>query len=99
MLIQSIACGEGTYVPTLLSGCWNPFNPETKIKFAIPKSALTKVSIYEVLGREVSVIVNEELKTGIYSVSWNAENFPSGVYFYKIKSGEFTSAKKMILLK
>ncbi len=77
----------------------NPFNPSTKIKFALPKAAFTKISIYDVLGREASVIVNEQLNAGSYEINWNAENLPSGVYFYKIESGDFTDSKKMILVK
>ncbi len=77
----------------------NPFNPSTKIKFALPQSAFTKVSIFDVLGKETVVLVNGELKPGSYEINWNADNFPSGVYFYKIVSGDFVDSKKMILLK
>ncbi len=85
----------------------NPFNPETKIKFSLPKSAFTKINIYDVLGREVGLIVNQQLNAGEYEVSWNANNYPSGIYFYKIqaddpgtKSGtSFTQTKRMVLVK
>jgi len=77
----------------------NPFNPSTKIKFALMKDAFTKISVYDELGREAAVLVNEELKAGSYETNWNAENFPSGVYFYKIESGDYTASKKMILIK
>jgi len=80
----------------------NPFNPETKIKFAIPvgngrdRSVLI---IFDALGREIETLVKEQLSPGTYEVNWNASNHPSGVYFYKLISGDFTETKKMILLK
>jgi len=77
----------------------NPFNPTTKIKFDIPKSSFTRLSIYDVLGREVSVLVNEDLKAGSYSIELNASNMPSGVYFYKLTAGDFSEVKKLVLVK
>jgi len=84
---------------TLSQNFPNPFNPATTIKFSLPKAAFTKVTVYDALGREDAVIVNELLNVGSYETSWNAENFPSGVYFYKIESGDYTASKKMILIK
>ncbi len=79
----------------------NPFNPSTRIRFEISGSSATHTlfSVYDMLGREVSTLVNEELKPGNYEVDWNAENYPSGVYFYKLSAGESTETRKMILLK
>ncbi len=77
----------------------NPFNPATKIKFDVPKASFTKLIIYDLLGREVAVLVNEELKPGTYQADWNASNYSSGVYFYKIVSGDFVETKKMVLMK
>ena len=77
----------------------NPFNPSTKINFGIPKSAAVKLLIYDMLGREAAILVNEELKAGNYSVEWNALSFASGVYFYRIESIDFTQTKKMVLIK
>jgi hypothetical protein len=77
----------------------NPFNPSTKIKFAIPKSSFTKLTIYDVLGRQVRSLVNEELKPGIYEAEFNASDIPSGVYFYRITAVEFSETRKMILIK
>jgi flagellar hook assembly protein FlgD len=77
----------------------NPFNPVTKIKFDIPKSAYSVIKIYDNLGREVSTLVSGGLKAGKYEVEWNAANYPSGVYYYKITSGDFTDSKKMVLVK
>ncbi len=81
----------------------NPFNPTTKIKFSIPPSrgagGVTELAIYDILGREVSVLLNEELKPGTYEVEWNASNYPTAVYFYKFISGNYSETKKMVLIK
>ena len=77
----------------------NPFNPVTKIKFAVPLSSQIQLKLYDILGREVDVLVNNELKPGVYEVSYNASKLASGVYFYKLSTGEFTDTKKMLLVK
>jgi hypothetical protein len=82
----------------------NPFNPSTKIRFSIPsegqKQAFeVRLRIYDILGHEVTKLVNEKLKPGTYEIDWNAENYPSGVYFFTISSGNFFDSKKMILLR
>lgn len=77
----------------------NPFNPVTNIKFDIPKSGLVKITVYDLLGREVTSLVNQQMQPGSYSVDWDASNYPSGVYFYRIETETFTDSKKMILLK
>jgi len=82
----------------------NPFNPQTKIKFAVPsnvkgQTSNVKLIIYDLLGREVATIVNEELKSGTYEVDWDGSNYSSGVYFYKIISNDFVETKKMVLMK
>ena len=77
----------------------NPFNPQTKIKFAVPKSSFTKLIIYDLLGREVTTLVNEELKPGTYEADWDGSNFSSGVYFYKLVAGDFVETNKMVLMK
>lgn len=77
----------------------NPFNPSTNIKFQIPKSGFVNMVIYDILGCEMATLVNEELKPGTYEVSWDAANYPSGVYFYRIKTPENIEVKKMILIK
>ncbi len=77
----------------------NPFNPNSKIKFQISKFAITKLIIYDVLGKEVSTLINEQLNPGTYEVNWDASNFPSGVYFYRLQTETFTESKKMLLIK
>lgn len=77
----------------------NPFNPVTYIGFDLPKATLVQITIYDLLGREVDVIVNQFMTAGRYKADWDATNFASGVYFYKIEAGSFVDRKKMIVLK
>jgi agmatine deiminase len=82
----------------------NPFNPATKIKFDIPPSAgielqNVRLVIYDILGREILTPVNEKLNAGSYEYEFNASGLPSGVYFYKLTSGNYSNTKKLILLK
>jgi photosystem II stability/assembly factor-like uncharacterized protein len=77
----------------------NPFNPQTNIKFEIPKSSFVTIKVFDALGREIETIANENLNAGIYKVSWDASLYPSGIYFYKIISQEYSESKKMILIK
>ena len=77
----------------------NPFNPATKVKFDLPNAGFTKLFIYDILGREITALVNENLTAGTYEVEWNASAYPSGMYFYKLESGYFSEVRKMILVK
>lgn len=82
----------------------NPFNPETKIKFGLPANADVRISVYDLLGREVDVVVNSKLDAGEYLASWNAVNFSSGIYFYRIEAKDsggnsFTETRRMVLVK
>ncbi|MBW7888535.1 MAG: T9SS type A sorting domain-containing protein [Bacteroidetes bacterium] len=77
----------------------NPFNPETNINFQLSSGAFTTLKVYDLVGREVSTLVNEQLNAGRYSVRWNAANFASGIYFYKLTAGSFTQVKKMMVMK
>ncbi|MBL7127880.1 MAG: T9SS type A sorting domain-containing protein [Ignavibacteria bacterium] len=79
----------------------NPFNPTTNIKFEIPKdyNGLVTLNIYDITGREIAKLVNQNLTTGQYNVSWNANNFATGIYFYKLDAGDFSEVKRMILIK
>lgn len=77
----------------------NPFNPVTKIRFDIPKKQLVNIKIFDILGREVANPVNEKLIEGTYEVEWDASNYPSGIYFYKMITESFITTKKMILVK
>lgn len=78
----------------------NPFNPVTKIKYDLPKSVKVTVKVYDIIGREVTTLINNEFKNaGRYQVEWNAQNYASGVYIYRIEAGDYTQVKKMVLVK
>ena len=77
----------------------NPFNPVTVIDYQLPKSSNVRIRIFDVLGKEVDALVNEVQSAGVHNVTWNAANMPSGVYFYRIDAGSFSSIKKMVLIK
>jgi hypothetical protein len=77
----------------------NPFNPVTKINFAIAKQGLVTIKVYDIVGREVTTLINEVRNPGYYSLDFNGLNFASGVYFYKLTSGTFSDIKRMVLVK
>jgi hypothetical protein len=100
-------CVEGTYsnAPVTaektfrLSNYPNPFNPSTNVSFYLPKAGNVTLKIYDLLGREVATLVDDNLNAGSYSVEWNAANYSSGIYLYKLKSADFSETKKMLLVK
>jgi len=77
----------------------NPFNPTTTIQYSLMKPGLVTLAVYDLLGRRVSLLVNQNETAGEHSVNFDASRFSSGVYFYRLESGSFTSIKKMMLLK
>jgi hypothetical protein len=77
----------------------NPFNPETRINYSIQKAGMVSLVVYDMLGRQVASLVNDYKTAGSYIVEFNASNLSSGVYYYKLISGEFTDTKKMIVIK
>jgi len=77
----------------------NPFNPGTIIKYSVPKAGNIKLTVYNSIGSKVATIVNEYKIAGNYSIQFNASNLASGIYFYRLESGNYTSAKKFILIK
>jgi photosystem II stability/assembly factor-like uncharacterized protein len=82
----------------------NPFNPATNIRFSLPNPSEggamnTKLIVYDALGREVATLINEQLKPGSYEVEWDASNYPSGVYFYRLATEVYSQTRKMILIK
>jgi hypothetical protein len=77
----------------------NPFNPVTKIRFDIPKAMNASLKIYDILGREVSVVVNDFLIPGTYAFDFDGSSLPSGVYFYVLNGEGFYESKKMVLVK
>jgi photosystem II stability/assembly factor-like uncharacterized protein len=77
----------------------NPFNPVTVIKFDIPKASYTKLTVYDVLGREVIRLVDKKMEAGSYEVTWDASSYASGTYIYKFEAGDYISVRKMIFVK
>jgi phosphatidylserine/phosphatidylglycerophosphate/cardiolipin synthase-like enzyme len=77
----------------------NPFNPATNISYQLPSTGHVNLKVYDVLGREAAILVDEIKPTGTYSVRWEASHFSSGVYFYRIQAGRFVDTKKLVLIK
>lgn len=97
-----LAVGKEGNVPqqfSLSQNYPNPFNPSTSIRFSVPTSGIVSLKIFDILGREVSVILNERLTAGVHTVEWNGKNNPSGLYFYRLQTVNFVQTKKMLLLK
>ena len=77
----------------------NPFNPSTTFRYSSPNESNVIIKVYDILGKEIETLINEEKPAGTYELTWNAVNLPSGVYFYQLQAGSFIETKKMILLK
>ena len=77
----------------------NPFNPNSTIRFSINERVKVSLKIFDILGREISTLVNEEKAAGRYEVVFNANGLASGIYFYRLQAGNFVQTRKMILLK
>jgi hypothetical protein len=77
----------------------NPFNPVTKIKYTVPQLSIVTIKVFDILGNEIEVLINEEKPAGIYEIKWNAANLSSGVYLYQLRAGNFIKTNKMILLR
>ncbi len=79
----------------------NPFNPVTKIKFSLPSPSKggVKLIVFDVLGREIAVLINEQLSPGTYEAEWDGSKYSSGVYFYKLITADYTETRKMVLVK
>jgi len=77
----------------------NPFNPTTSIQFSLMGSGYTVLTVYNMLGQEMATLLNTELRSGTYEVTFDAADLPSGIYIYQIQSGGYTAVKKMLLLK
>jgi hypothetical protein len=92
----------GTEIPKefrLYDNYPNPFNPTTKIRFDIPGQTLATLTVYDVLGREVATLVNDQLNPGIYELEFDGLNYPSGVYYYRLTADKYVETRKMILVK
>lgn len=98
--LTTIDIDEGKFENFYISDSYpNPFNPTTTIEYQIPKTSNVKISLFNLVGEEIAVLVNEEKSQGKYKVEFNGANLSSGVYFYKMQAENFTSTKKFVLLK
>ena len=77
----------------------NPFNPSTLIRYQVANTGKVRLNVYDVLGREVATLVNDVKPAGSYTVTFNAANVPSGVYFYRLQTASFTETKRLVVLK
>lgn len=77
----------------------NPFNPNTTIRYQLPMQSHVKLSVFDMLGRGVVTLANEEKSPGTYTVKWDASGVASGVYFYRLQAGQFSSVQKMLLMR
>jgi hypothetical protein len=77
----------------------NPFNPSTTIRFELPEASLVRLSVFDILGREVSVLVNERREAGVHEVTFNASGLSSGIYYYRIQAGNWVTTKSLMVLK
>ena len=102
IIISSIEESSNDLIPTefkIFQNFPNPFNPSTKIKYAIPTNAFVNLTVYNVLGKTVTTLVNQEKPAGNYEIIFDGSKIPSGVYFYRLTTNNFISSKKMILVK
>ena len=101
-LVTSVEQIEDELLPTefrLEQNYPNPFNPSTTIRFALPKTSNVTIKIYDVLGRQVATLVDEEYQAGVYKVVFEAGELASGLYIYRIQTQSFTQSRKLMLLK
>jgi len=77
----------------------NPFNPTTTIQFSVPKQSFVTLRIYDILGKNIMKLVDDELQPGEYKINFDADNLSSGIYFYQLNSSEFVSVRKMMLIR
>jgi hypothetical protein len=86
-----LTCSESQNYP-------NPFNPTTTMKYELPKSSVVTLGVFDMLGREVSVLVNERMDAGFHEVKFDGSNLVRGVYFYRLRAGDFVTTKRLTVL-
>jgi len=102
LLIPTSVARQPSDIPAefaLLQNYPNPFNPMTTIRYTLPRQAQVTLRIYDATGRQVAELVNGQHPAGAYAITWNAEGYSSGAYYYRISAGEFTAVRKLILMK
>jgi hypothetical protein len=99
-LSDVFVCNELIKIPesfNLLQNYPNPFNPSTTIRFNLPRSGFVCLRIYNLLGKEIDTLVNEQREAGEYTVEWIPEDLTSGIYLYRLRAGEYVETRKMVL--
>ena len=94
-----LSCKGGNSEYSLNQNYPNPFNPSTTIKFGIPEASDVQITIYDMVGNKVDVLVNDNLSAGYHTYNWNASNRASGIYFLQMTTSKFTKVNKMLLIK
>jgi len=84
---------------SLLQNYPNPFNPKTNILFEIPINSHVKLTIYDILGKKITTLVNGNLRVGRYEIDWDASGYSGGIYFCRLETKDFSEVRKMVLLK
>jgi hypothetical protein len=107
IIVQVVSAESGQFLPEVFSlhqNYPNPFNPLTTLRYDLPEDALVNITIYDMMGRQIRTLVNNQQNAGFKSISWNGTNdkgasVSAGLYLYMIKAGKFRQTKKMVLLK
>ena len=99
LVLSKKVLGNTPQVFSLLQNYPNPFNPRTTIQYSIPQTSFVRITIYDILGKEVSTLVDEQKLSGSYEVQFDGSKLSSGVYFYRLHAGKFLETKKLVLLK
>ena len=97
--VEPVAGNEIPREFVLMQNYPNPFNPMTNFEIQMPKSGFVKLAVFDITGKEVAVLINQELNAGVYSVDFDASNLSSGTYFYRMGADNFSEIKKMVLVK
>jgi hypothetical protein len=100
--VRGLEIGVEGVVPTtfeLSQNYPNPFNPKTVVSYQLPVASIVKLVVYDLLGREVSVLVNERREAGVHTITFDGSGLPSGVYFYRIQARDFVEARKLLLVR
>ena len=99
-ILSSVEVTGGTIANYSLSQNFsNPFNPTTTFRYSVPQLSKVVIKVFDILGEQIKILMDEEKSAGTYELSWNTTYLPRGVYFYQLRAGDHTAVKKMILLK
>ncbi len=98
-VVTGIAGNTDPYVYSLEQNYPNPFNPVTSIHYQLAEDVQVSLKVYDVTGKEIATLVNRKQNAGNHTIEWNASQYSSGVYFYRLTAGKFTEIRKMILIK